>query len=41
MHTQMVRQAKVSIKRIRLVALPYQNQADGDDLRLCATTFAA
>jgi hypothetical protein len=41
MHTQIVRGAKVSKKRIKVVALPYQNQAGGDGFRLLETTFCA
>lgn len=40
-HTQIVRQANVSSKRTIPLVLPYQNQAGGDDLKLCATTFLA
>ena len=40
-HTQMVRQANMSSKRTMPVALPYQNQADGNDWRLWPTTFDA
>lgn len=36
-----MRQQNISRKRIRVVWLPYQNHADGDDLKLSATTFAA
>jgi hypothetical protein len=39
--TQIVRQQNVSRNLVTAVLLPYQNQAGGDDRRLCATTLAA
>ena len=39
--TKNVRQANVSKNRMMVVALPYQNHAFGDALKLWATTFAA
>ena len=39
--THIVRKANVSKKRMIRVALPVQNQAGGDDFKLCVTTFSA
>lgn len=36
-----MRQQNISRKRTIVVWLPYQNHAEGDDLKLSATTFAA